>query len=244
VTIRNPLATTVSIPSGSQFQLYDDDDFNNDDGPMGDGTLDGDTGEDIPEPNTSLLQSDDTPCSSIIVSGCNVLASAYVRPVYDITSDIRDNRIFLANIDTSTTNNVRAAFVDFDQLPTEDDPEFWTIYLYGAYQGGISQDADPADEDGDGNPDGCPDASYGVTDTLGPNAWGSCIFMEVSRPREYPVDYASRPVSRAWTTVHEVGHIFGGDHPDGGIMTPSCTRTGYEFAPVTIRRLRHEIMHP
>jgi len=97
--------------------------------------------------------------------------------MYDITGDSTDNRIFQANIEI---NEARGVFLnDFDQNSTENDPEFWTIVLYGAYQplgpsnpifglppGGL--DGDPPDSDGDGNPDGCPEVAYGQADSVGP----------------------------------------------------------------------------
>jgi hypothetical protein len=238
VRIRVMLGGTVRVNQGETFQLYDDDDFD-DDG----GLLNGDTGEDIPEPPDSLLQPNDTVCSQDVQTNCNVFASSYIRPLRYTATDTHDNSIFQANILGTTPDDFRIIYVDFDQRATQADQEFWTIYLYGTYQRLLTSDADPADEDGDGNPDGCPDASYGTTDANGPLGWGSTVHMEVGRPREYPNNYISRPVSRAWTAAHELGHLFGGIHDDGGIMTPSCTRTGYEFAPVTIRRLR-EIMNP
>jgi hypothetical protein len=105
VTVRNPLATTVSIPSGSQFQLYDDDDFNDDDGAMGDGTLDGDTGENITEPDMSLLTANSDQEST------NVFVHAYVHPVYDII-DPRDDSIFAANTLSDNASDLRPLFVD------------------------------------------------------------------------------------------------------------------------------------
>ena len=236
---RTSLAT---IFADSMFQLFDDDDFDDDDGAL----VDGDTGEDISEPPDSLLQPNDILCSEFVTSGCNVFASSYVRPVQDIISDTTDNGLFQSNIESVNTNPdaERAVFmVNFDQRATENDPEFWTIYLYGSYQQNLNRDADPSDEDGDGNLDGCPDASYGVVDAVG-TGWGAAIHMEVGRPREYPNNFATSPVSRAWTAAHEIGHLFDGDHPDGGIMAPSCGRTGYEFDPVTIRRLRSVVTNP
>lgn len=244
ITVENTGFSTVSVTVSDIFLLYDDDDFNDNDGT----NLDGDTGEDIPEPPTDLLQSNDTLCNSPTATGCNVFASSYTRPLYDITSDVRNNSIFQSNIEANypDTSPVRAVFVDFDQRATQADPEFWTIYLYGTYQQNVWVDGDPVDEDGFPNPFNCPDASYGVADDFGPNGWGACVHMEVGRPTEYPPDYATRPVSRAWTAAHEIGHLFGGIHNDGGIMTPSCIRTAdeYEFDPRTIRRLRVLITHP
>jgi len=89
-------------------------------------------------------------------------------------SDISDNSIFQGNIESDDfiPDPVRDVFrVDFDQVATEADPEFWTIYLYGSYQQNLNSDADPDDEDRDGIPHGCGDASYGVVDDFGPNGW-------------------------------------------------------------------------
>ncbi|MGI8788056.1 MAG: hypothetical protein ACR2HG_09880 [Pyrinomonadaceae bacterium] len=245
VTIRVLNGGAARINEGEIFTLYDDDDFNDS------GTLDGDTGEDIPGPDevnaTTLLQPNDVLCSETITTNCNVFASSYIRPMQYTASDISDNSIFQSNIESNDYSPypVRYTFgVDFDQVATEADPEFWTIYLYGSYQQNLNADADPDDQNGDGIPHGCGDASYGVVDDLGPDGWGAAIHMEVGRPREYPSNYLGHPVSRAWTAAHEVGHLFGGIHDDGGIMTPSCERTGYEFNPATIRRLRNVITHP
>jgi hypothetical protein len=191
------------------------------------------------------MQSNDIPCNNSTTTGCNVFVSSYVRPI-EITSDARNNSIFQSNIESNYPDPipVRAVFVDFDQRTTQADPEFWTVYLYGSYQQNLDSDADPIFENFPPPANGCPSASYGVVDDLGPNGWGACVHMEVSRPSEYPPDYAIRPVSRAWTVAHEIGHLFGGLHEDTGIMTPSCTRTGYEFDPRTIRRLRATIVNP
>jgi hypothetical protein len=248
VTVRNTGAA-VTLFADTPFELYDDDDFNDNNGTA----LNGDTGEDIPGPDdpavnaTSLMQPNDVLCSQTITSGCNVFASSYVRPIYDITTDGSDNTIFQPNIESDDfiPDPVRDVFrADFDQQATEGDAEFWTIYLYGSYQQNLDRDADPADEDGVMNPNGCPDASYGVVDDLGPIGWGAAIHMEVGRPREYPSNYLNRPVSHAWTAAHEVGHLFGGSHDDTGIMTPTCTRTEYEYDPETIRRLRATMVNP
>ncbi|MGH9948645.1 MAG: hypothetical protein ACRD6X_15820, partial [Pyrinomonadaceae bacterium] len=253
VNVRNAGGALITLIANTPFDLYDDDDFNNDDGT----NVDGDTNEDIPSPDdpsvnaTALMQSNDVLCSQTVTSGCNVFASTYVRPLYDITNDTTDNTGFLANIELG---QARGVFMNgFDQRATENDQEFWTIVLYGAYQsisdslgipilppGGL--DGDPPDSDGDGNPDGCPEVAYGQADTQGPGGLGAGIFMEVLRPRE-SANVVNYPISPARTAAHEIGHLFGGDHDDHGLMDPSCgpdttLMTGYIFDPRTIGRLR------
>src|SRR5262249_10860563 len=61
---------------GKVFQLFDDDDFNNNNGAL----LDGDEGEDIPVPDMSLVQDSDDP-------KINVFAPAYIRPTYDLAGN-------------------------------------------------------------------------------------------------------------------------------------------------------------
>ncbi len=255
VTVKNTGGSIVTLFAGNQFQLFDDDDFDDDDG----ANPDGDTGEDIPGPDeinaTTLLQPNDTLCSQAITTNCNAFAAAYIHPMYDIAGDFSDNTVFQSHLEENI--NITNVFSqDFDQIGTEASQDFWTILVYGAYQrwrlpdpfpGGKGYDADPPDTNGDGNPDGCPEASYGTTNAFAPNALGASINMEVSRPREYPLNYQSRPVSRAWTLAHEVGHLFGGDHDDGGLMTETCIRsavTGWAFTPTTIERLRRQIPNP
>ena len=108
VNIRNSSGALITLFANTPFELYDDDDFNDDDGTR----VDGDTGEDIPSPDdpsvnaTALLQSSDLLCSQTIPSGCNVFASSYVRPLYDITSDNSDDSIFQANIESDIFGEV------------------------------------------------------------------------------------------------------------------------------------------
>jgi hypothetical protein len=208
------------------YQMFDDDDFNDNDGT----NVDGDMGENISPPDTDLLTANSDDINT------NVFASAYVRPVYDI-GDNNDNTNFVRNALSDSTSGLRTMY-DFDQIGTQADPEFWTVYLLGAYQAIEPDDGDPYDEDGDGD---VPDASYGVTDSGYPNGWGSSVFMEVGRPREYPLDYASRPplvVSRAATAAHEIGHLFGGEHEDEGVMTPTYNRAIRTFDPRTLIKIR------
>jgi hypothetical protein len=252
-------SSAINIGNNVQFQLYDDDDFNDNNSTA----LNGDTGENIPGPDdpdvnaTALLQSNDILCSQTVTSACNVLASSYVRPIYDITSDTTDDGIFQANIEIG---DARGIFLhNFDQRATENSQEYWTVVLYGAYQGpGPSNpifglppgglDGNPPDSDGNGNPNGCPEVAYGQADRIGPGGLGAGIFMEVLRPREYPSDYANLPLSPARTAAHEIGHLFGGDHQDGGLMAPSCgaatLATGYILDPLSIVRLRRDILNP
>lgn len=150
-------------------------------------------------------------------------------PMYDITADNSDNSVFKPRIE-SNPEATSILSTDFDQIGTEASEDFWTILVYSSYQKfrladpfpppfNTSSDADPPDTNGDGNPNGCPEANYGSTNVPPPNAIGVYINLEVSRPREYPLDYLSRPVvSRAMTVAHEVGHLFRADHPEGGIM--------------------------
>lgn len=122
VTVQNNTRRTIYIPAVAQFQLYDDDDFNDDDGTM----LNGDTSENISMPQIAgYLEANDD-------RNTNVFADAYVRPVYDI-GDNNDNTQFTVNLLNNETNYMRSLF-DFDSNINEADTEFWTIYLLGAYQ--------------------------------------------------------------------------------------------------------------
>ncbi len=213
--------TRVPPPVGASFILYDDDDFNRNNT----GNFDGDNGEDIPRPDTTLLQDSDNPTQ-------NVFAPAYVRPVYDI-GDNNNSVPFVANLATDDVPARRALF-DFDSVGTEADAFFWTVYLLGAYQDLTVLDNDAANED----------ASYGLVDGI--NQQGACVFTEVIRSGEAVITSIVNPAA---TAAHEIGHLFNGLHGDSdaagdaGLMAQSTTRTNTMFTGETINKIR-SINHP
>jgi hypothetical protein len=211
---------TVVVPgnvvaAGASFTLFDDDDFNDDDG----ANLDGDEGENVTTPDTSLIQDSDDPSE-------NVFAPAYVRPTYDI-GDNEDFVSFVLNEVSYDALDLIATY-DFDSAGTEADDEFWTVYLLGAYQHTTSADADP-------NLEG---AVLGIVDAI--NGQGASVFNEVLRDRETPI---TPVVNNAATTAHEIGHLFRGIHEDEGLMAQSVNRTTTDFDDRTIDKIRR-ITHP
>lgn len=225
VTLRRALGGSVRINQSELFQLYDDDDFD-DDG----GLLNGDTGEDIPEPDTSLLtaNSDDP--------NTNFLATAYVRPVYDVV-DTRDNSIYAANVESTSVPDRRALFVDWDSESTNTDIQFWSVYLLGAYQYVTERDNDP-------NSANVP-FTLGIVDAVtgftGEGS-GALIFSELHRPSEF-AGYSPSPTdlsSMAVTVAHEVGHLFSCRHGDGGLMGDDLfgNPVSNQLSPLMVRRIR------
>ena len=234
VTVFNNTGVFSVSPSDS-FILYDDDDVNDD------GVLDGDEGDTVPEPDRGLLQSVDTPCpSAYTANNCNVFASAYVRPEYDLTGNQR-NVTYFANRSNTEIDTLVQTF--FQAKSTEASEVFWTIYLLGAYQ---QLETDSSDPDRLG-------ALYGVTGTL-----ESTIFEELARATEYEdfdrlytsvAPWRNRSIGKRFTSAHEVGHLFGCDHMDGGsavtdygVMGTVDTRTTANYNDYSlniIRKRRH-----
>lgn len=213
VTVLNTGSKLISVPGNSQFQLYDDDDFNATDGI----NKDGDTYEDIPKPPTSFLTANGDD------QNVNVLAPAYIHPVYDI-GDNNDYTVFAANVSADTPQAVRDLF-DFDQVATEASTEFWTVYLLGGYQYTIARDGDPVIE--------LPDV--GITDVQ--NGRGSIVFMETNGLTECTIDPDICNI--ADTAAHEIGHLLNANEGDGGIMD----RIGHNFSSSSLKKIR-DITHP
>lgn len=209
ITISTAFIPQGAVLAGRTYVLVDDDDFNGDDLNL----LDGDDGENVTAPDTSLVQDSDDP-------GENVFAPAYVRPIYDI-GDNNDLVPFVLNV-AKDTAAARIATYDFDTVGTEADPAFWTVYLLGAYQYIRKEDADPDAE--------FLTSTLGVVDAI--NGRGASVYNEVVR--ETPVSGVN-----AITTAHEIGHLFNGQHTDGGLMTPTSTT----FSDVTLDQIR-SLSHP
>ncbi|HLA94868.1 MAG TPA: hypothetical protein VK612_04045, partial [Pyrinomonadaceae bacterium] len=224
-------------PSGSQtlsvpvnFTIYDDDDFNDDDGT----NMNGDAGENIDPPPHSLVENTDTPCpDSQSANNCNVFAPAYVKPLYDLASS---EVPFVLNVNVSTVTadptaaEIQAHF-QFANHATEADSGFWTMYLNGAYQHDERRDGD-GDQPIGGVTLG---PVLGIVDAL--NGQGALIYMELTRSTELGVVGTNR-VSRNFTVAHELGHLFYGTHQDGGLMATSNSRGSGIFHPLTLNKIR------
>lgn len=230
-----PEINWVIVSAGAQFQLYDDDDFDNDNGNI----RTGDTGEDIPGPDEILPTSGMSLLTAASDSeSSNVFAPAYVRPVYDITSDTRDNCNFQANTSGENAEDLRPLFTPcWDSASSNTDSAFWYVVVYGAYQDVIEFDGDPSTED----------LSSGIVDEVTDGGMGdeegsgALIFMEVHRTREQST-YNPNPqdvTSLSNSVAHEVGHLFSCQHGELGLMgNPAGEPLSSQFTPTSIRRIR------
>lgn len=190
---------------GQPFFLVDDDDFNANNWP----NLLGDIGEDIPEPDTRFMRFSDSYQN-------NRFVVAYVKPAYDLGWDT--NVPFVLN---TVTDKTLLETYKFDNVASHTDPDFWTVYLLGAYQCATNQDGDP---------DKGEKLIFGRADL---NSEGGCVFHEALK--EDGRDSAA-------TAAHEIGHLFGAIHKDGGLMgIPSDAYP--HFSDKTIARIR-SISHP
>lgn len=237
VTVTNSTGMPFAVTNGQSFTLYDDDDFNNDDGT----NFDGDAGnENVDLPDLGILQPSDIPCTNVsTTNNCNVLASAFVMPTYDLSGSLEDIP-FQLNVDYPAITNIFNNSNLFDNRGSQANVDFWTIYLLGAYQYTNDADSDP-DEFG---------ATFGLADAAGINAQGLVVFIELNRAREYAdldryttPSWQNRPVANRFTTAHEVGHLFDGDHDDevngnAGLMRQSINRTQAVYSHVTLNKIR------
>jgi hypothetical protein len=234
--------STVTLPGiltagvGDSFTLWDDDDFNGDDpAPL---LLDGDNNENVTAPSVSLLEdsSDNSVCD---YSSMNVFGAAYVCPVFDLAGDSDDFVPFVLNTATDNTSALIALYQKhFDNQATEADPTFWTVYVLGAYQHTTATDFDPIRTLKFASVE--KDTVVGAADGEGQ---GVSIFMETIADLARPFTTPLFGCTVAPVVAHEIGHLLGGKHRDGGLMSPDCIDVVSAVSAGTIARIR-AVSHP
>lgn len=156
-----------------------------------------------------------------------VFAPAYVYPVFEGIPNPRDTMPFLLHVESDELSYLSRLFLEgFDNAPYSRDPDFWMVYMLNAFQGKL-------DEDGDGADKGS--ALSGQSD----NDYGVIIFQESGRETE--AAYTGINAATGWrlrdVPPHEIGHLFGALHEDGGIMSYDEQKTT-DFEPVTLDKIR------
>jgi hypothetical protein len=223
----------VTLDVGDSFTLWDDDDFNGDDaGPF---QLDGDNNENVPAPDVSQLADsrDNGVCD---YSSANVFGAAYVCPVFDLVGAEDDFVPFVLNTAADTTGAVIALWGDFfNNKDTEADVNFWTVYLLGAYQHTIPTDSDP-DRSLRHIFEFENKAVLGAADSS--NGQGAAIFKEAVADKNRSLVPGSIFCNEGLVVAHEVGHLFAGEHRDGGIMSNTCDTVVPVLSPATIATIR------
>ena len=231
-TKRN-VTVTGEVPqafTGQAFVLYDDDDFNANDGL----NQDSDEGEEIPDPDMSLLQDSDDP-------NLNRLARAYVRPTYDLAHHEEDDVQFAANSPTvvdsdGTILSNPIALFSFGAYAHEDNPDFWTVYVLNGYQDFTPDDCDPRNAGDIG-------ALARISDF--PNGHGAIVFLEAIAEYHRYLSLQGLPVpdqARANAIIaHEIGHLFGAHEGEQGLMDARCSE-GSEvctnYGTITLNTIR------
>ncbi|MEQ1605345.1 MAG: hypothetical protein ABL999_10810 [Pyrinomonadaceae bacterium] len=247
--VENRTSQPITMEGGVQFVLYDDDDFNDDDGVSpGDGTLDGDVQEDITFRGNNQFEQTFSKLKSSDDVDENPYAAAYIRPNYtwaESQPGMNDSNVQfqVAVTVTGDYSNERTIIDSVRDSTAFEADDFWVAYVLLAYQTARVQttvtDGDPNGQviGGVAPPpenSGAPwiDVLY-IPSSLPSGSIGCLVYIENSRDQDAALatDYNVRGVP------HEVGHQFGlaGDDPGFDIMSPTGLTS---FVPDHINILR------
>lgn len=164
-----------------------------------------------------------------------MLALAYIRPIYDI-NNIGDglSQQFAANIDDTSEQGLNS-IISYDNIGTNGNEPFWTVYLLNAYQGESYRDGDGITP-GDGfAPPMNEQAKVGFT--LDSGLAVSLVYSEPAGPKECN----SGPVKQAYAcdvaaiTAREVAKSLGAVEDDGGLLKLDSTILSVE----SLRKIRN-----
>lgn len=258
----------VKIGSNNIFTLFDDDDFNDNDGLL----WKGDDGEDVSwrggnmfSETFSLLQPSDNVAE-------NPFADAYIRPDYswaeqqpgmndsDVPFEVHYPDTISGNDERRKIDRYRDSKNTTTTIFERDD--FWIGYILIGYQSAQNAENDPQLTPqsqgqlwvGGVTPpvNGSSDLADGTTDSAGVprGANGTVFYIEALRDLDAgPNLYGGLPYkSRIRTAPHELGHAFGidgdGNVPEYEIMASEGVSTGLQFWYSHINLMRWRIKSP
>jgi hypothetical protein len=209
VTVRG---TVSAAAVGQRYKLVDDDHAHG----FGDGAV-------VPLPDTGRL------------AAC--FAPAYILPVFDL-SNPQPVVPFVLNAAGSAAGDLLPLY-RFDNIRTENFQTYWTVYVLGAMQGPVGEDGDPDDVNLDGRPDEPGGYSLGTVDAVG--GGGAIIYLEgvneLAGGKRVLTNV--RGTGEQDVVAHMVGHLFGAEHFDGGLMAQQSN----VFGPESLRKIR-QALHP
>lgn len=225
VTVHNTNGTATVLPY-YLYTLYDDDDFNNDNLING---FDADNGEDVitlPDSFNLLQENDDTNCSD---GYCNVFAAAYIQPEYVWANPYNTSNIpFVQNL-SFDFNTITNQIAQGRNSNSDEDDDFWIVYMQVVYQSGLDDDCDPNEETATGGvtPSMLGDTLDDATniESVPKGSQGSLVYIETMQDFDRALGNVRL---RTKSIPHEIGHQFGirGDDPDPnnppdfGLMDP------------------------
>lgn len=232
----------VNVPAGTAFTLYDDDDWNNNDGSIFDGDESFEDIEPLPDITYKFIQSSGDPSK-------NVFAPAYIMPVIDGGGNPNNNQSnvkFLLNLEPGP-DAFQAQVQSRMGSAGNESSDFWVVYIQLGYQPSVDFDNDPNVEGARGGITPFPgNEEDSFTDSVsGPNvpigAQASMAFLETMRDKD-KVDGFDWMIR---TVPHEIGHQMAlrGDDRDSllGLMAPSGALA---FVPAHINVLRWRVKSP
>ncbi|MBI4384232.1 MAG: hypothetical protein HY579_09395 [Nitrospinae bacterium] len=198
-------------PAGTEYRLVDDD------AAQGFGN-----GSPVPLADTGRLEPG--------------FAPAFVLPLFDPPNPTSEAP-FVLNTTGGNAGDLTPNY-RFDNTATEASETFWTVYVLSALQAETTEDGDPDDMDGDNLFDEG-GVTSGIVDDI--NGIGAHIFLEDNNELFGGARLSTTAGGRGEqdTVLHELGHLFGAEHPDGGLMD----QVDNKFSDTSLHKIR-SIRHP